>query len=121
MNKTRKFSNYLEGCVVQITWLMLFLLTIVSLVGSMSNNKWYSAVKYSCTTSCDNEVTMLHHQYQHDSARASAQTVLLSKGMTDEDITELTIKHDGGYLWYIMTLTNNTKVTVYDDGTVREH
>jgi hypothetical protein len=54
----------------------------------------------------------------HDDARKKIQNILDEKGVTDECITDLHISADGGYVYYIITLGDNSTFTVFDNGNV---
>ena len=54
----------------------------------------------------------------HKDARKKIQSILDEKGVTDESITDLHISTDGGYVYYIITLGDNSTFTVFDNGNV---
>lgn len=57
---------------------------------------------------------------QHEAARAKVQSILNNKGATDEWITELLIRTDAGYVYYWITLSDESRFMVFDDGSMLE-
>jgi hypothetical protein len=54
---------------------------------------------------------------KHDAARVKIQSKLDETGATDEWITDLHISTDGGYVYYVVTLSDKSCFTIFDDGT----
>jgi len=55
---------------------------------------------------------------QHSNAKESIQEMLDKKGMTDENIKNLTIWHDAGYVMYKIVLSDQTCFSVFDCGVI---
>ena len=54
---------------------------------------------------------------KHDAAKVKIQSKLDEKGATDEWITDLHISTDGKYVYYVITLSDKSCFTIFDDGT----
>jgi len=55
---------------------------------------------------------------QHTDARITAANILIENGFTDEDIYELDIKTDSGYVYYKMILNDGQTFCILDDGDI---
>jgi len=57
---------------------------------------------------------------KHEAARKKIKEILDQQKLTDNDISELSIFTDGGYVGYKVILSNKSFFTIFDDGTIWE-